>query len=170
MTQSIRSSPTRARHPYLAAAAALLGLVGCAELDPTDPTDTPDTENAALARGSLAATPISADFGRVIVGRTAGLAVTLTNRGTTEIIINNVAIGYPPDPYVPPDPYHNPPGDLTARLIVPCVRPGASTTLQLTFAPTAVEDLVANVDLSYTTSTGLAYRLTVPASGWGIAP
>jgi hypothetical protein len=174
----VKSSPGTRSHrlPLLLnalAATTVLGLVGCAELDASEPT----ADTVARSEGPLTATPGTASFGRVLVGSETDLGLELDNVGRTELIIGQVSIippdpydpAYvPPDPCVPPDPYHNPPGFLTTRLIAPCVRPGDATKLALAFAPTEAGGFAAGVQIDYATSDGVAYTLTVPATACAV--
>lgn len=125
------------------------------------------------------------------MGSSGELSVELANAGRSEIIIRGVSLvppdpyapGYvppdpclPPDPYhnppsdIPPDPYHNPPADLppeaylTTRLIAPCVKPGGSTPLGLSFAARNAGGFAAGVRIEYATADGGAFTLTVPAA------
>ncbi len=189
------SSPPSPRRYLLAAVAAgaLLGLVGCA----TDPADVDDPDLAsARSEGPLSATPGIAALGRFRVGTSGELAVQLVNSGRTDVIIRQVSLippdpyvpGYvPPDPCLPPDPYHNPPDDvppdpyhnppsnsppesyLTPRLIAPCVKPGDSTTLSLGFVARDAGGFAAGVQITYATADGTAFTVTVPASACAVA-
>jgi hypothetical protein len=169
-------SPARSRSfPLTLGALAVLGLVGCA-IDPADTT--------ARSEGPLAATPDTAQLGRFEVGGAGELSLQLDNGGRSEVIIRRVSL-IPPDPYtprdlmpepcVPPDPYHNPPGFrpaedyLTTRLIAPCVKPGGTTTLALGFTARDAGGFAAGIQVEYATSDGGAFTLTVPATACAVA-
>lgn len=149
----------------LLGACALLG--GC--IDPDD-ADTDDT--AVRSEGPLTAQR-AATFGLVRAGGTTTASLSLDNRGRSEIIIRQVTVippdpydpaFVPPDPCLPPDPYHNPPAFLTTRLIAPCVMPASSTTLALSFAPSATGGYASGIRVDYATADGAAYSLTIPAT------
>lgn len=155
-------------HASLLLGACALGLFGCTDLD--DPESSSDT--AVRSEGPLT-TPRGAAFGQVRVGSSTALGLQLDNTGRSEIVIRQISIlppdpydpaFVPPDPCVPPDPYHNPPGYLTTRLIIPCIKPAGSTTLSLSFAPSATGGYAAGIQVDYATADGHAYALTIPAT------
>jgi hypothetical protein len=112
--------------PFLFALTAVIGLsaTGCAV--GADPDGALGTAESAI----LTPSTTSIDFGRVIARGSAKQTITLYNRGTVDTEIVS-ALTVPPDPYIPPDPYQ--PGALA-----PCVRPGDSTSLTITFTPPSV--------------------------------
>ncbi len=150
-------------------ACALAGSFGCVDLDDSEAS----TDTAVRSEGPLTTPRGSIAFGQVRTGSTTELGLQLDNTGRSEIVIRQVSIvppdpyapAYvPPDPCIPPDPYHNPPGDLTTRLIVPCIKPAGTTTLNVAFAPSEAGGFAAGIRVDYATADGGAYSLTVPAT------
>lgn len=146
--------------------ACVIGLVGCLDAE-TDPPDLAERSDGPLAarRDAL--------FGRVRAGSTSPLELQLENTGRSEIIVRAVRT-IPPDPYdvafAPPepcglpDPRHNPPSDLTARLIVPCVMPASASALSLGLTPSQTGGFAAGIQIDYATADGASYTLVVPAT------
>jgi hypothetical protein len=116
------------------------------------------SEAQAVDAAPLAARPASAEFGAMAIGSTATKRVTLTNTGTQVVDIVDVSVSsaFPPDP-------------CRAVVIQPCIRPGESTTLEVSCAPTAPGSLQGRVALSYRSGAD-AQALTVPISGEGVSP
>ncbi len=151
--------------------AVALGLFGCTDLG--DPEATPDTPDITVrAVGPLTA-PRGAAFGQVSVGSSTLLGLELDNGGRSEVTIRQVTV-YPPDPFdpafvppdpcLPPDPYHNPPSNFTPRLLAPCVKPAGTTTLSVAFSSPAAGGFAAGIRVDYATADGGAYSLTIPAT------
>ncbi len=148
--------------------ACALGLLGCIDLDDSESS----TDTAVRSEGPLTARR-GAAFGQVRVGSATELGLQLDNTGKSELVIRQITIippdpydpaFVPPDPCYPPDPFHNPPGYLTTRLIAPCVKPAGATTLGLAFAPSATGGYAAGIQVDYATADGGAYTLTIPAT------
>ena len=153
-------------------AASLFGLLGCTDLDDStnDTSDTSDTSVRSL--GPLTA-PRNAAFGQVGIGSSSLLGLELDNGGRSEVTIRQVTM-YPPDPFdpafvppdpcIPPDPYHNPLENFTPRLLAPCVKPAGTTTLFVAFASPTAGGFAAGIRVDYATGDGGAYTLTIPAT------
>lgn len=135
-------------------AAALSTLAGCVVA--ADPGEPLGEAAQALDTPNLVATPSSLDFGRVAVGSSLYLRVTLTNRGTGTA--SRIAV-VPPDPYIPPDPYHNPPADLPA---------GSSEVIAIGFAPTARGTFSASVRVNYYDDEHGQHSMEIAVTGDGV--
>lgn len=170
------------------AAATLVGLVGCAVDDDPAPITSARSEEPLTAAEPAA-------LGQFRVDDTGHVDVTLANGGRKEIIIRKISL-IPPDPYAPefvppdpcypPDPYHNPPGDVppdpyhnpptyhapetyvTTRLLAPCVKPGGATTLEVGFSAIDAGGFAAGIQIEYATADGEAFTLTVPTTACAI--
>lgn len=129
-----------------------LASAGCVGAD-----EDPATEAQSVDTAPLAARPASADFGAVAVGTTATQHITLTNTGRAPIDVSDVTYTatFPPDP-------------CRAVLIQPCIRPGESTTLDVTCAPTTATAFGGRVAIRYQSASS-GYALTVSVSGYGAA-
>jgi hypothetical protein len=102
--------------------------VGDSGLPGTDDTDDTDT----LVEGALAVSPASLDFGLVFTGGSATLDVTIENVGDGDIALGATIDGA---------------GVYTVTSPT-SPAPGTSTTVTVTFAPTAYGDATANLVLS----------------------
>jgi Abnormal spindle-like microcephaly-assoc'd, ASPM-SPD-2-Hydin/Bacterial lectin/PQQ-like domain len=109
------------------------------------------TITTVAAKGApLTATPASADFGDVQVGRTGTAAVTLTNHGSQPETVSAVAA--PGTPYA-----------ATLPPVNSTVLPGASVSVPVTFKPAAGGTFTQS--LTVTTASG---TVVVPITGNGI--
>ena len=154
------------RVPLLLLAALFALPAGCAAADASSDDGNVAETRQALTAPSLVATPSPVDFGRVRVGGTRQINVTITNRsGAPAINIIPPDPYYPPDPYVPPDPYyppdpfavaHNPPTYLGAY---------GSGVMTLSFTPRAAGSTSSAIAIRYHDAAGTEYTLRVPVQG-----
>jgi hypothetical protein len=110
------------------------------------------TVNAATR--SLRASPTSLSFGNTNTGASSTLAVTLTNSGNSDVTISNVSIsgaGF------------NPSGVSAGAILTP----GLTSTLNVTFAPSATGSVAGNVTV---TSNAQNSPATISLSGVGVTP
>lgn len=126
---------------------ALMALtpIGCGGQAPTaealQPVDTLD----------LVARPSALDFGSIAVGSASTQNATLTNTGREQMDVTGV---FPPDP-------------CRAVLLQPCIRPGESTALSVTCAPSVAGAFRGTVSIRYQSRAGAFERL-VPVSGLAV--
>lgn len=141
------------RHPTWARAIALVSLaaLGCSatEEDLASTTQALDTPPLVARSSTL-------DFGAVAVGSTSTRSVTLLNNGLDVVDVTRVmfASAFPPDP-------------CRAVVLQPCIRPGESTTLEVTCAPSAAGPFGGRVYVAYHSGAddrGLAVSVTGQAT------
>lgn len=130
---------------------AAMASAGCGGVDDAA------TGAQSVDTSPLAARPTSADFGAVAVGSTATRTVTLTNTGRAPVDVLDVTYvaTFPPDP-------------CRAVVIQPCVRPGESTALVVTCAPTSATPFGGRVAVRYHSGSDDDV-LSVSVSGYGAA-
>mgnify|MGYP003375241373 CR=1 FL=1 len=128
----------RSVYSMVVAVVAALAGGGCGA-----PGDELGSEAQALDTAPLVARPTSVDLGAVAVGSTATQRVTLFNSGRDEVDVAEVTFSsaFPPDP-------------CRAVVIQPCIRPGESTTLELSCTPSAVGPFGGRVAIAYHSSAG----------------
>ena len=139
---------------FFALAAAIgLSATGCAV------SADPDGELGTAESAILTPSTTSIDFGRVVAHTATRQTVTLYNGGRVDTEVVSV-LTYPPDPYLPPDPY-------VPGAIIPCVRPGDTASLIITFTPPAAGTFSEPLVIKTTTG-GYADRpITISLTGSG---
>ena len=123
-------------------------IVGC-----SGAPDDLATETQAFDTAPLIARPTAIDFGVVVSGSTVTRSVTLLNNGRAVLDITDVTSNttFPPDP-------------CRAVVIQPCIRPGETTTLEVTCAPTTAGVFGGRVALRYRSGVD-DLVLSIPVSG-----
>lgn len=119
----------------------------------TNPTVTMAVSGTGVAPGALGANPTSLPFGNVNVGSTGTLSETITNTGSTSVIVSQVGIGGA--------------GMSVSGITTPVtLNAGQSATFAVSFAPTAAGAVSNNLTV---TSTATNPTLIIPVSGTGVA-
>lgn len=134
-------------------------LSGCAGLvmgsNASGNPNAPNPQPASTPQGQLAASPANASFASVIAGASSSQAITVSNSGSANATISNVAVSGA--------------GFSTTGLNLPLViAAGQSTTFNVTFAPatTASGSVGGSIALTSDASNKL---LTIPASASVVA-
>jgi hypothetical protein len=96
------------------------------------------SEAQALDTPALVARSSTLDLGAVAIGSTVTGRVSLTNIGRDVVDVTDVTFtsAFPPDP-------------CRAVVIQPCIRPGESTSLEVTCAPTVAGPFGGRVAIAY---------------------
>src|SRR5438309_8942798 len=129
-----------------------MGSVSVASNASTSPTTIALTGAGVAATSQLTASPSSLSFGNVNVGVSPSLGITLTNGGNSNVTISSVntsGAGYSASGV----------GSNTT------LTPGQTTTLNVTFAPTAAGSVTGSVSVASNASNSPA---TISLSGSGV--
>lgn len=128
----------------LAGLVSALALGGCAPEE-----GAPVAEGAQAIEGAaLVATPASFDFGRVPINSTAQTTFRITNRSAYMVDVTDIF----------------PPGPCRPNLIIPCVRPGETTSLNLACTPATLGSFGGTMVLDYQVN-GAPGSLRIPVAG-----
>ena len=131
-------------------AGAATGSVTVASNAPNSPATVPLSGTGVAATPALTANPTSLAFGSINAGSSSSKTVTLTNSGNVSVTISGVTVSAK---------------DVTeSGLTTPLtLTPGQNTTLNVSFGPTASENVTGNVTVS--TSQGVSAVITLTGTG-----
>lgn len=121
--------------------------------DPATPVESIPVTMTVGGTPLASITPASFNFGEVIIGQTAARQISVTNTGTSDLIISSVTSSNPSLTYAP----------------VPLrVKPGQQENLTVTYQPTVVSSFAADITLE--TNDPASPSVIVTASGRGVEP